>query len=287
MNATRTWGAQWGEPRVGALPAFQYAFANPDSPAVIPYLNQNVTLQPPINPMTNRTWANITEWGKYTLGTPEFRADSNFADGYADYFATLEYIAKVDKFFPARLAGPKYFWEFYADFDWVNCPYQAFDYSDHYSEIGVPLIGFISELRGVTWWGNVTRGIASTDVTGVFLPKYGHVDVSVGVYSARDVSEPAYQWMLSHLSALDVTAFSSVTVLPGWTWNFFAHNKGGVAPYTYQWYEGMNPIPGQTSMVLPVTRTAPGVYSFYCRVTDKDGTTTTSNDVTLTVLRWP
>ena len=90
--------------------------------------------------------------------------------------------------------------------------------------------------------------------------------------------------MLSHLSTLDVTAFSSVTVLPGWTWNFFAHNKGGEAPYTYQWYEGMNPIQGQTSMVLPVSKNAPGVYNFYCRVTDKNGITTTSNAVTLAVM---
>jgi hypothetical protein len=85
------------------------------------------------------------------------------------------------------------------------------------------------------------------------------------------------------MSTLDVTAFQSVTVLPGWNWNFFVHNKGGVAPYVYQWYEGLNPIQGQTSMVLPVSKSNPGVYSFYCRVTDKDGTTTTSNAVTMTV----
>jgi hypothetical protein len=90
--------------------------------------------------------------------------------------------------------------------------------------------------------------------------------------------------MLSHLSSLDVSAFQSVTVIPGWTWWFFTQNKGGNAPYTYQWYEGLNPIQGQTSMVLSVTKTAPGIYSFYCRVTDKDGTTTTSNAVALTVL---
>jgi hypothetical protein len=30
------------------------------------------------------------------------------------------------------------------------------------------------------------------------LKNYGHTDVYFGTYSARDVSEPAYQWMLSH-----------------------------------------------------------------------------------------
>ena len=41
-------------------------------------------------------------------------------------------------------------------------------------------------------------GINNTDFTGVMLKNYGHTDVYFGTYSARDVSEPAYQWMLSH-----------------------------------------------------------------------------------------
>jgi hypothetical protein len=31
------------------------------------------------------------------------------------------------------------------------------------------------------------------------LPKYGHLDVFTGSYSAKEVSEPTYQWMLNHL----------------------------------------------------------------------------------------
>jgi hypothetical protein len=80
------------------------------------------------------------------------------------------------------------------------------------------------------------------------------------------------------------TAFTTVAVLPGWTWYFFAHSNEGVAPYTYQWYEGTTLLQGQTSMVLPVTKTAPGTYTFYCKVVDAQGTTANSNAVTLTVM---
>jgi hypothetical protein len=80
------------------------------------------------------------------------------------------------------------------------------------------------------------------------------------------------------------TAFCSVTVLRGWTWWFFVHSSGDVAPFTYQWYENTTLLQGQTSMVLPVTKTAPGTYRFFCKVTDAQGLAVSSNTVTLTVL---
>ncbi len=83
---------------------------------------------------------------------------------------------------------------------------------------------------------------------------------------------------------LDATARSSATVLPSWTWWFYVQNLGGQTPYTYQWYEGVTPLQGQTQMVLAVTKTSPGVYTFYCKVTDAAGTTANSNNVTLTVM---
>jgi hypothetical protein len=168
--------------------------------------------------------------------------------------------------------------------DWNNCPFVSYDFDDHYKEINVPMLAFRSALFGIPTYGNFTNGLATTDFTQIALPNYGHLDVFTGTFSAKDVSEPAYQWMLGHLSTLDVTARASATVWPGWTWWFYVQNLGGDAPYTYQWYEGLNPIQGQTQMVLPVTKTTAGVYSFYCRVTAKDGTTTTSNYVTLTVV---
>jgi predicted secreted protein len=80
------------------------------------------------------------------------------------------------------------------------------------------------------------------------------------------------------------SAFTSVSVLPGWTWTFFVHSNGGVGAHTYQWYDTSGPLAGQTSMVLPVAKNAPGTYTFYCKVTDSEGTSANSNNVTLTVM---
>ena len=257
----------------GALFAYQYALQNPGAPAQYP---PGTPLTPTVNPLTNRTWTNITEFFAYGWYSSNF---SNVYAGYGNNTANLQRSAAADRYLPMRL-----FVENTALHDWNNCPYISYDFDDHYKEINLPVLGFRSTLFGIPTYGNFTNGLATTDFAQITLPNYGHLDVVTGKYSAKDVSEPAYQWMLSHLSTLDVTARTSVTVLPGWTWWFYVQNLGGSAPYTYQWYEGMNPIQGQTSMVLPVTKTAPGVYSFYCRVTDKDGTSTTSNAVTMAVM---
>jgi plastocyanin len=37
-------------------------------------------------------------------------------------------------------------------------------------------------------------------------------------------------------------------------------------------------------MVLTVTKTAPGTYTYYCKITDSEGTTANTNNVTLTVM---
>ena len=87
----------------------------------------------------------------------------------------------------------------------------------------------------------------------------------------------------SNLLTLTATAFTSVTVYQGWTWWFFVQSQGGVEPITYQWYDASGPIAGQTSMVVPVTKNTPGVYSFYCRVSDSEGQAVNTNNVTMTV----
>ncbi len=124
------------------------------------------------------------------------------------------------------------------------------------------------------WSGNATISIPSwnnftTTGTGVTVRPF-----VVSISQAPFTPKPA----------LDVTARQSVTVLPGWTWWFYVQSLGGNAPYTYQWYEGSTLLQGQNQMVLPASKTAPGVYRFYCVVVDSQGTATTSNAVTLTVL---
>ena len=264
---------QTNVPPSGLIFCYQNALLNPGAPAEWPL---GTPLQPAINPLTNKTWTNISEYIAYDQYSTKY---SNIYSGYGNLTVIIQRMANENRYYPYRLQL-----EASAIHDWNNCPYVSYDFDDHYKEINVPVLGFRDELLALPTYGNFTNGLATTDFTQITLLKYGHNDVYTGTYSSRDVSEVAYQWMLSHLSSLDVSVFCSVTVMRGWTWWFFAHNKGGVAPYTYQWYEGMTPLQGQTSMVLSITKSTPGVYSYFCRVTDKDGTTTTSNAVTLTVL---
>jgi pimeloyl-ACP methyl ester carboxylesterase len=84
--------------------------------------------------------------------------------------------------------------------------------------------------------------------------------------------------------ALSASVFCSVTAITGQTWYFFAHSTGGLGSYSFQWYEGATLLPGQTSMILPMSKTAAGIYSYTCKVTDTQGTTATSNAITLTVI---
>jgi hypothetical protein len=85
------------------------------------------------------------------------------------------------------------------------------------------------------------------------------------------------------VTSLSASAFCSATIITGQTWYFFVHSSGGIGSKTYQWYEGATPLTGQTSMLLPTTKTTAGTYIYTCKITDTIGTTTTSNTITLTV----
>jgi pimeloyl-ACP methyl ester carboxylesterase len=256
----------------GLIFQFRYAFENPGAPAEYPL---GKPLTPTINPVTNKTWTNITEYQAVTTNLQM----SNVKGGYADINTVMQNLYVQDRYWPARLTL-----EMTADRDWDNCPYASFDFDDHYSEINVPLIGFVSELRNLALGGPVAKGIANSDVTSIVLLKYAHNDVIRGTYSARDVSQPVFDWMLSHYQAPGASAFGSVTVMAGQTWYFFAHSSSNIGTCTYQWYEGTTLLTGQTSMVLPVAKTAAGTYTYTCKIKDTEGTAANSNTVTLTVI---
>jgi hypothetical protein len=180
-------------------PIAAYALQNLSAPAVNPATNQS--LNPPLNPLTNKTWTNIREWFtvmvQYNFGlvnpTNPPGIYSNLMGGYGNITQVIYLFANTE-LLPWRLIA-----ESQAMVDWVNCPYLTYDYNDHYNEIGVPVLAFAGPFSNRTGTFRFVNGINSTDFTPVWLANYGHVDFYVGTYSARDVSEPAYQWMLDRL----------------------------------------------------------------------------------------
>jgi len=112
-----------------------------------------------------------------------------------------------------------------------------------------------------------------------------HADSAVQVVASRLFTELA-SLAIGHLGRqiVQASAFCNVTVIPGWTWWFFAQGTGGVGALTYQWFEGSTLLQGQTSMVLAVTKNTPGTYAYYCKVTDSLGSAINSNAVYLTVI---
>jgi pimeloyl-ACP methyl ester carboxylesterase len=110
-----------------------------------------------------------------------------------------------------------------------------------------------------------------------------HADNAVQLEAGRHMKE-LMNWSEQLEPMLRASAFCNAIVLAGWTWWFFAHSCGGVGTHTYQWYEGTTLLQGQTTMVLKVTKNAPGTYTFCCKVTDSEGTSINSNTIVLTVI---
>ena len=111
----------------------------------------------------------------------------------------------------------------------------------------------------------------------------GHVDTTVTSQIGPRFIE-LVTWSEQIRPTLRASAFCNVTVIPGWTWWFFVHPSGGTGVYTYQWFEGSTLLPGQTSMVIAVTKNTPGTYAYLCKVTDSYGSSVNSNAVYLTII---
>jgi pimeloyl-ACP methyl ester carboxylesterase len=264
----------------GSLLNWRYFAENPGGPAVnAPGTPQAGTPRTPtINPLTNAPWANITELMMYSANQTSFRMFANVVGGYNNGYDFYQWIAAMDRYWPSRL-----YYEMADVLDRTNSPNVAYDFDEYYKDINVPILGFRSGLN-LNLYVNYTNAYATSDFTVSVVPNYGIFDLAVGTYSARDVSQPALDWMLSHYQPPSASAFCSVTVMTGQTWYFFAHSAGSVGPNTYQWYEGTTLLAGQTSMLLPITKTTAGTYTYTCRVTDAEGTTANSNAITLTVI---
>jgi hypothetical protein len=70
--------------------------------------------------------------------------------------------------------------------------------------INLPVIFFASELscpKGscLSLPSTYQARTQSNDITTIYLPKYGHLDVFSGSHSLQDVKEPALEWMNDRL----------------------------------------------------------------------------------------
>src|SRR5665647_2510320 len=187
MTSFGNWSVENGGP--GFWSFMNYTVNNPGAPVgnPIPFG------LPPINPLTNKTWANVTELSTFLLffasGSKFPGALSNIYYGYGNATVDIRFLSQTDNCCPARLNL-----ESLAMADWVNCPYVTHDFDDNYNKIDVPLISFNSQLSSnMTGTFRFVNGIGTADFTGIMLPKYGSLDVVLGTFAARDVYQPAYE----------------------------------------------------------------------------------------------
>ncbi|KON33500.1 MAG: hypothetical protein AC479_04160 [miscellaneous Crenarchaeota group-6 archaeon AD8-1] len=63
-----------------------------------------------------------------------------------------------------------------------------------------------------------------------------------------------------------------VTVTPNKKAFFTASVSGGIAPYSYQWYEtGVRAIDSARSAEFSISKSKVGSYYYYCKITDSQG----------------
>lgn len=122
----------------------------------------------------------------------ENRAANPYDYPWSQPEAMFAVLACFDPYWPLMITA-----ETFAYINWTDCPY-VYDFDDHYIEIDVPVIAFLSERFGHYYWGEFVNGIANPDFTGILLEGYGHLDVYAGTYIREDVNEPTYQWLIAH-----------------------------------------------------------------------------------------
>ena len=280
MNSTGTWALE--TPSLPGLPSpapsgfvflMKYAAQNPSAPAQYP---PGTPLAPPVNPVTQLAWANITQWCGFVLNG----VSTNIAGGFGNSSIDTLVMARMDRYWPLRLNL-----ESSAINDWTNNSAVTFDFDDNFGKINVPLLGFTSELYGLNRFGTIGNSIANSDVTKTFLTSYGHLDVFFGTYSAKDVSKPTLDWMINHtpLPLVVYVTLPPTSITTGQTTSLMASPAGGVAPYTFQWYENANALTGQTTNQIAITKRAAGTFTYFCQITDSEGKTANTPVTTLTI----
>ncbi|MFX1391737.1 MAG: hypothetical protein ACFE9Z_16865 [Promethearchaeota archaeon] len=187
------WTREVGGP--GVIFLYRYANIDPGAPAVYPPWQEwypwpeIFTGQPLPGAFPGLT---IFEWCAMRIAYV-----TNMEEGFGDPVVMVGLLAGFDRYWPTRLSLDDA-----AIRDWDNCPYVEtglipFDFDDHYHEIDVPFLGFLADSYYTGLW-MFRHQIVNPDFTGIMLPGYRHLDVFSGEFSARDVSQPTYEWLMSH-----------------------------------------------------------------------------------------
>ncbi len=276
-NATSKWSLEAPNLPGGVVPSGwlfqkQYEAQNPGAPAEYP---PGTPLTPLVNPITGKPWANITEYAAFKMnGT-----SSNISGGFTNVTLLSQAYAGFDRYWPDRLNL-----EYNAINDWTNCPYVAYDFNEYYANVNVPIIAFTSELFGLPRGnGAVQNTTTNVETKNTLLKGYGHMDVYCGVYSARDVNQPVYQWLLDHTLTASIIQGNAATINTRSSITLNVSATGGPTPYTYQWYQDGTAIVGQILPLINIGWTYAGTHTIFCKVNDSVGTTVTTPVLTLTV----
>jgi hypothetical protein len=150
---------------------------------------------------------------------------------------------------------------------------------------------FVSLVSGGTspytyqWYLNNNPVPGATSSSWTFTPS------SAGIYSIYvNVTDSVAYWARSNTTW--VTVFntlsvvispSSVTMYFGQSQQFTSNATGGMTPYSYQWYCNGSAVSGATSPTWTFRPSSAGFYTVYLKVTDKLGTSVTSNIANVTV----
>lgn len=128
-------------------------------------------------------------WDFMGLGEGIF---TNYYGGYIDRDVLVKVLNESTQYFPSIQTLESSQLMAYDD-----VPY--FDYDDN--PIYLPAIAFCSTLdciQGICLIDAVPNMTKSDDVTIIFLPGYGHIDVLYGTNSLDDVKKPMLQWLNNH-----------------------------------------------------------------------------------------
>lgn len=145
---------------------------------------------------------NMLDWNAYLtyfLGFPGIVSNvftpypGGSGETFMDKFVLTNVLATLTRWWPAVQDLETAFLAGYA-----NCPFLDYDDTE---DVNVPIIHFAGELScfgGSCLSSTEPYATATSDITILYLPGYGHLDVYDGTHAIEDVREPLLEWMEAH-----------------------------------------------------------------------------------------